>query len=685
MHNLPYRLFAIRHHLLITFTLAVVLAGTAWAYAPGLSGAFVFDDLINITENTAVTHGGLDQSSLARAAFSRGTILSSRPISMVTFSINHYFSGLDPFAYKLTNLVIHLLNGLCIYALTRLVLTAYGRRYNRALGPGQIQALAVVVSAAWLLHPINLTDVLYVVQRMNSLATLFVLLGLICYMRGRLRLDAGRGGTAWILAGFIVFTPLALLSKENGALLPLYAFVLEISLFRFHCTARRGRQVLAGVFTVFLLLPLLAVLASLIVDPGWLLGGYAHRPFTLGQRLLTEARALWFYLFITFVPDIREMGLFHDDFTVSHGLLTPATTLPAVLGIAGLAVTAFLCRRRAPLVTLGILFFLAGHSMESTIIPLELVYEHRNYLPVYGVLLPLFYYLAYPLQRWNPFRLRHAAAVLTIALFTFATTVRAAQWGNGLTFAVAEVAHHPRSPRANTELGRVFYVYVKEGVKPREKYFKLARRYFARSTLINKQYAVGLFGMIVLYGHMDRPLPRGIVGMLAHRLRVAPFSNNSSNLLSQLISCQERDVCRLSKADLGRIVQAALNNKTLGGRNKASVLTSASRYFGLYNNYPAAVHFSREAAKALPGDLQYRLNVVYWLIGAGRLDQAQRSLNRIKAMDTFNRHAGYIASQEKRLRDARLIRDISGGDAPTGSGPHGPQPPQPMAPPAEKN
>ncbi len=672
---MPYRLFA-KQHALAAFTLAVVLAGTVWAYMPGLSGPFIFDDLVNISQNAALNDDQLNQSSLAQAAFSRGRLLDSRPLSMVTFSVNHYFSGFDPYGYKVTNLVIHLMNGLCLFFLTRLILRAYAARYNRGLTEAHVQTLSVVVSAAWLLHPINLTNVLYIVQRMNTLAALFTLLGLICYVKGRLRLDQGWGGAALIVTGLAVFTPLALMCKENGALLPLYAFVLELSLFRFHSDAPRGRRFLRRVFVIFLLLPLLAVLASLALDPGWLLGGYGHRPFTLGERLLTEARALWFYLFITFVPDIRAMGMYHDDFIVSQGLMTPISTLAAVLGIAALALAAFACRRRAPLVTLGILFYLAGHSMESTIIPLELVFEHRNYLPVYGVLLPVFYYLAYPLPRWNPLGARHAAAVLAIAAFTFATTVRASQWGNALSFNLAETAHHPQSPRANTELGRVFYVYVQKGITPRDKYFKLARRYFARATLIDKQYTPGLIGMILLYAYMDRPLPHGIIGMLAHRLRDAPFSNNNANLLVQLITCQEKGVCRLDKASLGRIVQGALNNKTLAGANRASVLTSASRYFGLYDNYSAALHFSREAADAAPGDLQYRLNVVYWLVTMGRLDEAQRTLERLKTEDTFSSHARYIEAQEKRIRDARLIREINGDKD---------RPPKSMPPSAENN
>lgn len=648
-----------KHNLLIAFSAVVITAGTVWAYAPGLGGGFVFDDIYNISHNRSLNVDTLDPVVLEQAAFSRGSGLSSRPLSMLSFAVNHYFSGFQPFAYKVTNLVIHLLNGLCLYVLTGCILTALGAYQRQPLTKAQVQTVGLVVTAAWLLHPINLTNVLYAVQRMNSLATLFTLLGLIFYMKGRMRPAHGYGGMVMILAAFLVFTPLALLCKENGALLPLYAFVLEFTLLRFRSDIPRGRVLPGVLFIVFLLVPLVGVLASLLFDPGWLLGGYLNRPFTLTQRLLTEARVLWFYLFITFVPDIRYMGLYHDDFAVSHGLTDPLSTLPAVFGIAGLLAVAAVCYKRAPLVTLGILFYVAGHSMESTIIPLELVFEHRNYLPVYGVLLPLFYYLAHPVRRWNRFGLRHLAAALSVAALSFATTVRAVEWANPLSFNRAEVAHHPRSARANYELGRVYYTYVKDGAPHKERHFETARRYFARSALVDRHSTNGLFGIVVLYAMMQRP-PPGIVDMLAYRLAHGPFSNNNGNMLAQLVSCQDEKVCRLDRAALGRIIQAALRNKTLAGINKASVLTSASRYFAVYNDYPEALRFARQAIQAVPGELQYRLNVVYWLITMGRLAEARQALDRLRAMDTFNRHARYIQEQEQRLRDAQLIENITG-------------------------
>ncbi|MBK8894755.1 MAG: hypothetical protein IPN64_12105 [Propionivibrio sp.] len=113
-----------------------------------------------------------------------------------------------------------------------------------------------------------------------------------------------------------------------------------------------------------------------------ILGGYAWRDFSLGERLLTEARVLWFYLHMIVLPNLGEMGLHHDDFLISRGPLSPG---PPCLPRPG-----YSCLRGERLRTaqqtadshFRHAFFFVGHAMESTIIPLELVLEHRNYLPM---------------------------------------------------------------------------------------------------------------------------------------------------------------------------------------------------------------------------------------------------------------------------------------------------------------
>jgi len=209
--------------------LACALLLTALIYRPALHGPFVFDDQINVVNNQHLKLQTLSFDTLREAALSMPSGLFSRPISMLSFALNYYVERdtVSPFPlaypFKATNLAIHLLNGVAIYFLTALLAGALHRRASPHTPASYAQWLALAVSSAWLLHPLNTTGVLYVVQRMASLESLFVYAGLITYLLGRQRLEQGRSG--WrllILCSLLLFTPLAVFAKENGLLLPLF-------------------------------------------------------------------------------------------------------------------------------------------------------------------------------------------------------------------------------------------------------------------------------------------------------------------------------------------------------------------------------------------------------------------------------------------------------------------------------
>jgi len=464
-----------------TALLLCALIATYRVYQPGLSGAFVFDDHPNIVANARIAIGSLQPDALRGAALSGDSGPLGRPLSMLSFALNYYSTGLAPYYFKLTNLAIHLVNGISIFVLSLLILSAYRTRFQPDLSSASIRAIALAVCAAWLLHPFNLTSVLYVVQRMNSLSALFVLWGLILFVWARIRLLEGRSGIAVILISLLLFTPLSALGKETGALMPLFMLVLEISLFQFQAARPASRKFLLGFFGLTVALPGLLVSAYLISHLGWLQASYAGREFTLEQRLLTEPRILWFYLRQIALPDITGMGLFHDDIPLSQGLLAPLTTLPAIMGLGALMLAAWFARRRAPLVTLGLLFFLCGHILESTVFSLEIVHEHRNYLPMFGILLPMFYYLMQPLQSRDTLRLRQAAALLLIALFAYDTWARALTWSNPFDLAKSEVEHHPNSARDNGEMADNYVTVKTSDPGLNEFYYQQARHYYEQS------------------------------------------------------------------------------------------------------------------------------------------------------------------------------------------------------------
>jgi hypothetical protein len=382
----------------VALLLLLALTVTFLVYKPGMSGTFIFDDIPNIVNNADIAIQNIQPDTLRRAAFSSSSGPLLRPLSMLSFAANYLATEFDPYYFKMTNLVIHLINGVGIFLFSSLLLAIYRKRFEPGLSAWHVLSVSLAVSAAWLLHPFNLTSVLYIVQRMTSLSALFCIWGLVFFVWGRTRLTEGKNGILPILISLFVFTPLAALSKETGALMPAFMLIIEITLFNFQTEKPSARRFLIGFFAVTVALPALAALAFLATHPTWLQAGYQGRNFTLPERVMTEARVLWFYLHQIVLPNVAEMGLFHDDIVNSQGLLTPVTTLLSIMGIALLLAVSWFARKKAPLITFGILFFLLGHVLESSVVPLEITHEHRNYLPMFGIVFVIFFYLLYPLK-----------------------------------------------------------------------------------------------------------------------------------------------------------------------------------------------------------------------------------------------------------------------------------------------
>ncbi|VAX12941.1 hypothetical protein MNBD_GAMMA24-1057 [hydrothermal vent metagenome] len=405
----------------------------------------------------------LSFSTLHEAANSLSSGILGRPIAAISFALNYYFSdgANNPYGFKLFNVVIHTLNGLLIFWFVRLVflrLQAHpARPLENLTQPNAITLLAGLTALLWVCHPIQLTSVLYIVQRMTSLAALFMLLALIAYLKARTTQQAR---TRWIWFTTIPFSGvLALLSKETGFLLPLYILVLELVLFPTAFPWKYWPKLTrAPRWLILISISLLAVLL-IVAALRYSLPAYASRDFTLMERLLTETRVLVFYIGQIFIPRLSSFGLYHDDFAISHTLLQPWTTLPAVVSIAALLLLALLTLRRQPLLSLGLLWFFASHALESTVYPFELIYEHRNYLASLGIILIIIQFLLWLHAEYKDKRIWLLIPTL-ILVFAISTTIRSYQWRNLPSLLVAHVENHPESPRAWAALSNV---YVEKG------------------------------------------------------------------------------------------------------------------------------------------------------------------------------------------------------------------------------
>ena len=352
--------------------LAVLFVVLSAIYANSFHGAFTFDDWFNIVENPGVHLESLDRKSLAGAMHGlRGRI--ERPLAYLSFGLNHYVHGLDVFGYHVVNFLIHVLTALALYLFILRIL-----RLPLAGGgcADRDRTAAFLAVLLWSTSPIQVTAVTYIVQRMASMAALFFILAMLCWLLARTAARPCRKA-GW-LALCLLSGLLSLASKENAAMLPPALYLFDLLLVQGLTRNNLWRHLRLAAAP----LALLAGAAFLLADPVQILsgGGYGERDFTMWQRLLTQPRVLLLYLSQMLYPIPERFALIHE-IELSTSLLHPWTTLPAVgfwLGWLGLGL--YLAGRR-PLIAFSLLFFLVNHVVESSILPLELVFEHRNYLP----------------------------------------------------------------------------------------------------------------------------------------------------------------------------------------------------------------------------------------------------------------------------------------------------------------
>jgi hypothetical protein len=425
--------------------LAVLLVLAGALLAPSVHGAFLLDDLPNLGGLERVAQG--EQSVMGFASAGRAGPVG-RPLSLLSFALQADAWPYRPAAFKQVNLALHLA---CGAALAWLLLTAL-----RVAHPALAAPLSLAVAAAWLVHPLQLSTVAYVVQRMTILAALPMLLGLVAYCHGRIALAREpRAARGYLIAigGLAIGGGIGMLAKESAALIVVLAAVLEHTLLAELAAPTAWRRVRALV----LHLPLAAGLAALVAwSAGWGAGGFEGRDFSLVERALSQPRVLLAYLGVALWPDARPLGIFHDDFAVSRGLLDPWTTAPALAALVASVVVAAWARRAAPLLAFGLAWFLGNHLLESTVLPLELYFEHRNYLALVGPLVAAGGAVAWLATRW-PAQGRATVVLAALLLGALAArgAVEAQRWADPLAQAERWAVEHPGSLRAQSYLANL--------------------------------------------------------------------------------------------------------------------------------------------------------------------------------------------------------------------------------------
>jgi Flp pilus assembly protein TadD len=354
-----------RRFMLIMLPLLILIT-----YSHTLHSPFVFDDIRNVSSNQAIQISDLTFKNLRHAA--EKSPLSARPVSYITFAVNYFFHQHEVYGYRLVNMVIHMLNGVFLFLFLM-------NTFKLPVLQGKIKHpfwVAYLATLIWVIHPLQVQSVTYIVQRMNSLATLFYMLAFLCYLKARLSSSKRR----WLCAiASFVSVLLALGSKEIAVTLPFFILLYEWMFFQDMDFAWLKRNTIVLAAAGFFL----AVMFFVYVGRNpWqtIAAGYGGRDFTMWQRLMTEPRVVLHYIELFVFPLPTRLTLL-PEFSVSTSLIDPATTLPAMIGVLFIVSTAMVLAKEMRLISFCILWFLGNLIVESSVVGLEVIFLHRTYLP----------------------------------------------------------------------------------------------------------------------------------------------------------------------------------------------------------------------------------------------------------------------------------------------------------------
>lgn len=613
-----------RQELLFGLCLYAVLLTVALLYWQGLQGPWLLDDMSNLGALSMLDRPDIHWHEIVT---SNRSGLLGRPVSILSFIVDYQASGLSSSQFKHTNLLLHLL---CTCLIFWLVL-----EISRNLKGGHPTLAAALLAAAfWALSPLLVSTVLYAVQRMAQLSSLFSLTGLLTYCIGR-RLDAKRrlAGRTLQISSILLWLPLAALSKENGILLPPLLLCVEFFIFRFRGD-QDTRRWLITYFMVSCALPGLVAILWLAFHPKMFLAGYELRDFSLGQRLMTEPRVLMDYVRQFILPHGGRMGLYQDDFPVSSSLLKPSTTLYTILALIASIVASFRAvSPAARALAFGWMFFLTGHLLESTIFSLEIYFEHRNYLPAVGLavgtVLALDCVLHTPRKRFGLL----VTGVLMATVLAVATYQRTGTWSDFDLMLESALEHHPDSSRLLTDVAVRHAQYGDIGsalkalehlldqqprMRPIEPVARLALICFARMTATDGDYSF-------------RPLPPDWQPLHAPIVLASAALGHLNSLLTRN-TCPGIDRPRLV-AGLNVLLASMPVARMKGDLDNWTLFFEAARTAMLANDQDTFVRHLQTAMTLDPTRPEAGASLIVYFLNQDRREQA---LTTFDAMQSAN-------------------------------------------------
>ncbi len=618
-----------------------ILAGFI-LYANTIHAPFIYDDIRNIMENEYIRMTDLSADQIRIALNAPG----HRPITMISFALNYYFDQYNPAGYHLVNILIHITTGIFLFFFLKITLDITRRGSNSQNGnypvntaaSGNAMLLSFFAALLWIVHPLHTQSVTFIVQRMNSMAAMFYMLSILCYINGRARQTRFSGAegkitlskikaTIWF-TGCLVSELLALANKQNAAMLPFFIILYEWFFFQDLKWTGSKNKLLWGSL-LFLILAAIAVF--FINHYAVILSMYDRHNFTMFQRLLTETRVLAYYISLIFFPHPSRLHLDYN-YPISTSPADPATTFICMGVIAGLLALSVISAKKNRLMAFSTLWFFGNLAIESTFLGLAPIFEHRTYLPS---MMPLFLFSMGLFKFIKIKYLRNSICSLLIIFLSMWTFQRNIIWQDDISFWQDDVKKTPDKANSYNNLAYVLMNNTN---------YTQAIKNLKTAILLNPQYAEAHHNLGAAY----------------HAL-----GNNQQAIYHYQQAIKQEPSLFKTYYNLGRIYyetgefQTALNTfkKALDiNQNHSEVLNAIGLVLKSQNHPDQAINYFE---KAIKGNDKFISAYVNWgtiLAAMGKTDEAQACYLRALALAPDNveilNNLGNLAAKNEQYNEA---------------------------------
>lgn len=354
--------------------LTILAAAGVLVYVNSFSAPFHLDDFGSISNNYSIR----DPFNLAEI----WKFYSNRFVIYFTFAINYFIHQTGYEGYHITNVAIHIFNGLILYFILYNILSL---KYFSGKKIATFKRFVCILAAVmFIVHPMQVNAVTYIVQRTASLAATFYLLAIFFFIKFRVY-DKVR---YFVLV--MLFTILAMFTKENTITIPFMLLFIEI-LFFLKDGKTSWKKRLLFLFVLFLTVPI-------IPGTNLFLHGYSQSDPGVSFKASTSMDRMWYfytslnviilYIKLLFIPNYQNFD-YSNDYPISHNIWEHGSYISLIILVLIflIAVKNF---RRNKLITLGIVWFFMGLAVESSFISIKDVYfEHRVYYPLAGFVIAL--------------------------------------------------------------------------------------------------------------------------------------------------------------------------------------------------------------------------------------------------------------------------------------------------------